>query len=110
MSNTADRQDCVRQNKNLHMKIPHSKFQQFLTLFLCLILIKSTIIFAAPEDVDKLVNTSSDQIEEPKKPFEARKTQEKLTSEAGEKVKEKVDIKEEEKPDVIEKVINKAVV
>ena len=100
-------QDCVRQNKNLHMEIPHSRFQQFLTLILCLILIKSTIIFAAPEDVDKSVNTSSEEIGEPKEPFEARKTQEKLTSEADVSIKEKADIEEKEKSDTVEDTISK---
>ena len=76
--------------KNPHMKILHNLFQQFLTFFLCLILIvKSTIIFAAPEDADKSTNTSSEEIEELTEPFEARKSQEKLTSETEERVKEK---------------------
>ncbi len=66
--------------KNLHTKIPHNLFQQFLTLILCLLLIKPTIIFAAPEVADKSVNTSSEEMDAPKEPSEAIKIQGELTS------------------------------
>jgi len=78
-----------------HMKILHSLLKKHLTLFLCLILLNSPIIFAAPEDDDISINTSSEEIEEP---FEAGKTQEKLTFEAGERVEEKIDTEELLKP------------
>ena len=60
------------------MKILYSLFKKLLTLFLCLILIKSTIIFAAPEDTDKSVNMSSEEMEEIKELFETKKMREKL--------------------------------
>ena len=93
------------------MKITHNQFQQFLTLFfLCLILFKSTIIFAATEDANKPVNTYSEEMEEQRESFKARESQKNLTSEAGERVKEKADIKKKGKSDVVKEVINKAVV
>jgi len=85
------------------MKILHSLLKKHLTLFLCLILLNSPIIFAAPEDDDISINTSSEEIEEP---FEAGKTQEKLTFEAGERVEEKIDTEEEEKSDEVEEAIS----
>ena len=92
------------------MKIPHNLFQQFLTLFLFLILIKSTIIFADPEIIDKSANTSSEEMEEIKELYEAQEKQEELESETGEAVKEKPEIERKDETDVIEKVIKKVVV
>jgi hypothetical protein len=93
------------------MKILHNPFPQFLTLlFFCLILFESTIIFADSKVDDKSVTISSEEMEELQELYESKETQEKLSSESGERVSEETDTEEGEKSDVIEEVINKAVV
>jgi porin len=75
-----------------HIKTLQYLFQQFLILFfLVLILVKSTIIFATSEVVNKSANTSSEEMGKTKEVFDTKKTQEKLTSETGKMVKEEDD-------------------
>jgi hypothetical protein len=93
--------------KNLHMTIQHILFPQFLTLFfVCLILFKSTIIFADSEVDDKSVTISSEEKEEPEDALDTIKIQKDLTSEASEGVGEEADIEDEEKSDEVEEIIS----
>jgi hypothetical protein len=73
-------------------------------------LFESTIIFADSKVDDKSVTISSEEMEELQELYESKETQEKLSSESGERVSEETDTEEGEKSDVIEEVINKAVV